>query len=74
MTPHGNREGGIGAIIKVECCVVCAKKSRGGGTLYKFGKSMGAKSSQEMVLPKQAFAVIPISDILDRVSCKLSIC
>jgi hypothetical protein len=50
------------------------RKKVWGGTLYKFGKSMGAKSSQEMVLPKQAFAVIPISDILDRVSSKLSIC
>jgi hypothetical protein len=40
-----------------------------GGPLYKFGKT---KSSQEMELPKQTFAVIPMSDVFERVSSKLS--
>jgi hypothetical protein len=40
-----------------------------GGPLYKFSKS---KSVEEIELPKQAFAVIPISDVLDRVGSKLS--
>jgi hypothetical protein len=39
------------------------------GPLYKFGKS---KSTEEMELPKQTFAVIPISDVFDRVSSTLS--
>ena len=40
-----------------------------GGPLYKFGKT---KSSQEMELPKQTFAVIPMSNVFERVSSKLS--
>ena len=48
---------------------LCSQKLSG-GPLYKFGKS--TKSSEEMELPKQAFAVIPISDVLERVSSKLS--
>ena len=47
---------------------VCWQKSSG-GPLYKFGKS---KSAEEMELPKQTFAMIPISDVFDRVSGKLS--
>jgi hypothetical protein len=49
---------------------LCAQKVSG-GPLYKLGKSMGSKSS-EMDLPKQAFAMIPIFEVLDRVSNKLS--
>ena len=47
---------------------LCSQKISG-GPFYKFGKS---KSTEEMELPKQAFAVIPISDVFDRVSGKLS--
>jgi hypothetical protein len=47
---------------------LCSQKVSG-GPLYKFGKS---KSIEDMELPKEAFAVIPISDILDRISSKLS--
>jgi hypothetical protein len=43
-----------------------------GGPLYKFQKSIGTKSRDEINLPKQAFAVIPMSDVLERVSNKLS--
>ena len=42
-----------------------------GGPLYKSGKSLATKSL-EIELPKQAFAVIPVSDVLGRVSIKLS--
>jgi hypothetical protein len=48
---------------------LCSQKNSG-GPLYKFGKS--AKSSEEMELPKQTFAVIPISEVLERVGNKLS--
>ena len=47
---------------------LCSQKISG-GPLYKFGKS---KSTEEMELPKQSFAVIPISAVFDRVSGKLS--
>jgi hypothetical protein len=46
----------------------CSQKLSG-GALYKFGKS---KSTEEMELPRQAFAVIPISHVFDRISGKLS--
>jgi hypothetical protein len=47
---------------------LCSQKISG-GLLYKFSKS---KSIGEMELPKEAFAVIPISDVFERVSGKLS--
>ena len=47
---------------------LCSQKISG-GPLYKFEKS---KSTEEMELPKQAFAAIPISDVLERISSKLS--
>ena len=47
---------------------LCSQKISG-GPLYKFGKS---KSIEEMELPMQAFAVIPISGVFERVSGKLS--
>jgi hypothetical protein len=47
---------------------LCSRKISG-GPFYKFGK---VKSTEEMELPKQAFAVIPISDIFDRITKKLS--
>ena len=50
---------------------LCSQK-KSGGPLYKFGKSIGTKSMEEMELPKQVFAAIPISDVLDGISGKLS--
>jgi hypothetical protein len=50
---------------------LCSQKVSG-GSLYKLEKSMGRKSIEEMDLPKKAFAVIPISDVFDRVTSKLS--
>jgi hypothetical protein len=50
---------------------LCAQKISG-GPLYKLEKSMGRKSIEQMDLPKQAFAVIPISDVFDRIGKKLS--
>lgn len=47
---------------------LCSQKISG-GPLYKFGKS---KSAEEMELPKQTFAVIPLSDVFEHVSSKLS--
>jgi hypothetical protein len=49
---------------------LCSPKISG-GPLYKFGKSIGSKSIEEMDLPKQAFAVMPISEAFDRVTNKL---
>ena len=46
------------------CGVVFAKNL--GDHLYKFGKIRNRL--EEMELPKQAFAVIPISDVFERVS------
>jgi hypothetical protein len=47
---------------------LCSQKISG-GPLYKFGK---VKSTEEMELPRQAFTVIPMSAVFDRVSGKLS--
>jgi|SRR4051812_15484746 hypothetical protein len=47
---------------------LCSQKISG-GPLYKLRKG---KSSEEMDLPRKAFAVIPISDIFDRVTSTLS--
>jgi hypothetical protein len=47
---------------------LCSQKISG-GPLYKFGRS---KPPEEMELPKQTFAVIPISHVFDRISGKLS--
>jgi hypothetical protein len=44
-----------------------------GGSLNELGKSTGTlSSSKEMALPKQAFAALPISDVFDRVTSRLS--
>ena len=48
----------------VELC--CRKAS--GGPLYKFGR----KPIEQLELPKHAFAVIPISDVFERVSSKIA--
>jgi hypothetical protein len=50
---------------------LCSRKASG-GPLYKLGKSTGSKSIVEVDLPQQASALIPISDIFDRVSSKLA--
>ena len=47
---------------------LCSQKISG-GPFYKFGKS---KSTEEIELPKQTFAAIPISDVFEHVSSKLS--
>jgi hypothetical protein len=47
---------------------LCSQKISG-GPLYKFGKS---KSAEEMELPKHTCALIPISDVFERISGKLS--
>ena len=51
--------------------VLCAQRTSG-GPLYEIGRSTGTISSHEVTLPKQASALIPISDIFDRVGSKLS--
>jgi hypothetical protein len=48
--------------------ILCSQKISG-GPLYKFGKS---KSTEEMELPKQTCALIPISEVFERVRSKLS--
>ncbi len=50
---------------------LCAQKISG-GPLYRLGKSMGSKSIDEMDLPRQTFAMIPISDVFERITKKLS--
>jgi hypothetical protein len=47
---------------------LCSQKIAG-GPVYKLGKP---KSSEEMELPKQTSALIPFSDVLDRISSTLS--
>jgi hypothetical protein len=50
---------------------LCSRKASG-GPIYKLGKSTGSKSIVEVDLPQQASALIPISDIFDRVSSTLA--
>jgi hypothetical protein len=50
---------------------MCWKKVSG-GPLYKVRKSLAAKPDEETQLPGRAFAVIPISDVVARVTAKLS--
>jgi hypothetical protein len=52
--------------------VTLCSQSKTGGLLYKFGKAGAIKTNEEMELPKQTFAVIPISEVLNRIQCKLS--
>jgi hypothetical protein len=54
-----------------EVMELCAQK-KSGGLLYKLEKLVGRKSIEKMELPKQAFAMVPISDVFDRVTSKLS--
>ena len=50
---------------------LCSQKVSG-GPLYKLEKSMGGKPIEEMDFPKRAFAVIPVSDVFERVNGNLS--
>ena len=47
--------------------VLMAWQGRSGGPLYKLGKS------GEIDLPKQAFSVLPISDVFERVNKAVAI-
>jgi hypothetical protein len=52
---------------------LCTQKASGGPLyMYKPGASRGSKSLVEMDLPQQAFAVIPISTVLNRTNSRLS--
>ena len=51
--------------------VLCAQRTSG-GPLYEFGRSTGNISGHQTTLPKHAFAVIPISDVFEYVSRKMS--
>jgi hypothetical protein len=53
-----------------EWLVLLCWQKLSGGPLCKFGRR--TQSIQEIELPKQAFAIIPISDVFDRVTAKLS--
>jgi hypothetical protein len=55
---------------KDEWTVELVSRKVSGGLLYRWGRTGG--KSAEVELPKQAFAVIPISDVLERASNKLS--
>jgi hypothetical protein len=52
---------------------LCTRK-KSGGPLYKYklGASRDSKSMVEMDLPQQAFAVLPISAVLDNANSRLS--
>jgi hypothetical protein len=52
---------------------LCTQK-KSGGPLYKYklGASRDSKSMVEMDLPQQAFAVLPISAVLDNANSRLS--
>jgi hypothetical protein len=58
----------------VWAAALCSR-SQGKGPLlrYKPAKSTDPKTLEEMELPNKPFAVIPICDVLDRVSKKLSV-
>ena len=69
--PPGNRK--LYAVIlpkngKLTFALCTQQKS--GGSLYKY--KAGAKSTAEMDLPQQAFAVLPISGVLGRTDSRLS--
>jgi hypothetical protein len=50
---------------------LCWQKGSG-GPLYKFGKTVGPKSSEPFDLPDRTFAMLPISNIFDRIGAGLS--
>jgi hypothetical protein len=54
---------------KLTVALCSQKKSRGALYRFKFG---GNKSSVEIELPHQAFAVIPISDVLESANSRMS--
>ena len=59
-----------GGKLMVTLCI----QQKSGGPLYKYksGDTRGTKSIVEKDLPQQAFAMIPISDVLDNVNSRLS--
>lgn len=63
---------GVALPVTDKWMVTLAWQKPSGGPLFKFGKSIGTRSTEELALPKQAFAMLPISEIFDRVSDKLS--
>ena len=53
--------------------VLCIQKKSGGPLYrYKLGAPKGSKSLVELALPEQAFAVLPMSAVLDRINSRLS--
>jgi hypothetical protein len=50
--------------------VALCTQQKSGGSLYKY--KAGAKPTTEMDLPEQAFGVLPISAVLNRVNSRLS--
>jgi hypothetical protein len=71
LTPDGQKVYAMVVPSKDGWTVELFSRKAAGGPLYKRGKSTGTKSVQ-IELPKQAFAVIPISDVFDRVSGKIT--
>jgi hypothetical protein len=69
--PDGHKIYAIVVPSKGGWTVELSSRKAAGGTLYRLGKSTGTKSV-EIELPKQAFAVIPISDVFERVSTKIA--
>jgi hypothetical protein len=69
--PEGQKVYALVASSKDGWTVELCWRRASGGPLYKLGKSGGTKLA-EVELPEQAFAVIPISDILESISTKLS--
>jgi hypothetical protein len=71
-TPEGWKIYGLALPNKDKWTVELCSRKASGGPLYKLGKSTGSKSIVEVDLPRQASALIPISDVFDRVSSKLA--
>jgi hypothetical protein len=70
-TPEGQKVYAVVVPSKDRWTVELCSRKAAGGLLYRLGKSTGTKSV-EIELPKQAFAVIPISDVFERVSGKIA--
>jgi hypothetical protein len=70
--PEGRNIYALALPSKDKWVVALCSQRISGGPLYEFGKSTGTMSSSEVTLPRQAFAVIPISDVFKRVTNKLS--
>jgi hypothetical protein len=70
--PQGRSLYALISPIKEKWNVMLCSQRKNGGTLNEIGKSTGTMSSNEMALPKQAFAVIDISEVFERVTSRLS--